>query len=228
MSTLLIDSCDSVLTMNVAVKCVDEAIAERAADMWVHFYDAVPLTVGVGKSYDVKFVADGVKLSASFRTHVDTFTDVFGEEALEYLEEVAYVCEDDTFYVETPYSGGGYERILTHYITVGKTKAFVCCFGGEGLDDWTPLADKVEPVRPKTPFQLATPYQPEKASSQPTVSSKAQNRAHELGQMAYELGEEVRQLKEEVAALQAQIAEKEAQIRLYEYAQEELEAVAEE
>lgn len=211
--------------MNVVVKCVDEAIAERAADMWVHFYDAVPLTVGVGKSYDVKFVGDGVKLCASFRTHVDTFADVFGEDVLEHLEEVAYVCEDDTFYVQAPCVGGGYEPILTHYITVGKTNAFVCCFGGEELVSTMPK----EEVKAKTPFQLSTPYQPQEEDST-TVKAKerAQERANELGQMAYELGEEVRQLKEEVATLQAQIAEKEAQIRLYEYAQEELEAVAEE
>jgi len=221
MSTLLIDSHDSVLTMNVMVKCVDEAIAERAADMWVHFYDAVPLTVGVGKSYDVKFVADGVNLGASFRTHVDTFADVFGEDVLEHLEEVAYVCEDDTFYVQAPCVGGGYEPILTHYITVGKTKAFVCCFGGEELIGTTPK----EEVKAKTAFQLSTPYQPQEENF---TAAKAKERATKLGQMAYELGEEVRQLKEEVATLQAQIAEKKAQIRLYEYAQEELEAVAEE
>ena len=211
--------------MNVVVKCVDEAFAERAADMWVHFYDAVPLTVGVGKSYDVKFVADGVKLGASFRTHVDTFADVFTDEALHHLDDVARVCDDDTIYVQAPCAGGGYEPILTHYITVGKTKAFVCCFGGEEVVGTTPK----EEVKAKTPFQLSTPYLPqEEDSTAAKAKERAKERADELGQMAYELGEEVRQLKEEVATLQAQIAEKEAQIRLYEYAQEELEAVAEE
>lgn len=171
---------------------------------------------------------DGVNLKATFRTNVEKYADVFTEEALQHLEEAVYYAKDDIFYVEMPVKNEHngktyYVKNYSEYILVGGF--FNWSFGGvEGGD---------VKVKAKTPFQRSTPYQPQEENST-TVKAKerakgrAKERANELGQMAYELGEEVRQLKEEVATLQAKIAEKEAQIRLYEYAQEELEAVAEE
>ena len=216
MRTLLVDSEDSVLTFDITVKSKDEHFAEWVTDEWVHFYDAVPLTPSVKKFYDLKSFGDTVELSASFHTHVDNFADLFNEEALFHLEEVAYVCDDETFYVQAPYRDETdgpikHEPIFTHYVRVGKGAKFACCFGGEGetSQELLPPVEVAQVVR----------------SSE---RKKAEERCDKLGRMAYELGEEVRELKEEVATLQAQIADKEAQIRMYKYAQEELEGVLEE
>jgi hypothetical protein len=209
---LLVDSEDSVLafdlsiTYNVPRKNADQ-FEDWVATQWVHFYDAVPLDLSK-KFYDVKFLAGtGVKLSASFRTHVDNFADVFTEEAVHYLEEVAHVCDDETIYVQAPYmegTGGAvkYEPILSHYITVGKTNGFSWCFGGVG--------------------KVASPRAPTSQVERKKSPSKAEQRYEELGRKCIELEEEVAQLKERQAVLQAQIAEKETRIRMFRFAQDEL------
>ena len=209
---LLVDSEDSVLAFDLTItynvpRTNAGQFEDWVASQWVHFYDAVPLDISK-KFYDVKFLAGtGVKLSASFRTHVDNFADVFTEEALHHLEEVARVCDDETIYVQAPYvegTGGAvkYEPIVSHYITVGKTNGFSWCFGGVG---------KVASHRAPTP-------QVERRKS----PSKAEQRYDELGRKCIEMEEEVRQLKERQTALQAQIAEKETRIRMFQFAQDEL------
>lgn len=215
MPTLLVDSKDSVLTFDISVPSKNEQFGEWVVDEWIHFYDAVSLTPNVKKSYDLKFFSNSVKLYASFHAHVDNFADLFNEEALHHLEEVAHVCDEDTFYVQAPYKEETdgpikHEPIFTHYVRVGKGVKFACCFGGEG--------ETSEELLP--PVKVA---QVVRSSER----KKAEERCYELGRMAHELGKEVRQLKEEVSALQAKIAEKEGRIRMYEYAQEELMGVCE-
>ena len=214
---LLVDSEDSVLafnlniTYNTALKNAEE-FEDWVASEWVHFYDAVPLP-NEKKTYDVKFLAGtGVNLTATFHAHVDNYADIFTEEALHHLEEVAYVCNDDIIYVQAPYmegTGGAvlYEPILTHYVRVGKTNGFACYFGGEGE------ASPVAPSQPMAPSQATVPKK---------EPSKAEQRYNELGSMAHHLEEEIRELKAAQAVIQAQIAEKETRIRMFFFAQDEL------
>jgi hypothetical protein len=189
-----------------------EEFEDWVASEWVHFYDAVSLP-NEKKTYDVKFLAGtGVKLTATFHAHVDNYADIFTEEALHHLEEVAYVCNDDIIYVQAPYINGTssavyYEPILTHYVRVGKTNGFACCFGGEG--EAAPVQE-IQPIAPSQP--MAPKKQP----------SKAEQRYNALGSMAHHMEEEIRQLKEEQAEIQAQIAEKETRIRMFQFAQDEL------
>jgi hypothetical protein len=241
---LLVDSEDSVLAFNLNITYnVPRANAEQfedwVASQWVHFYDAVPLP-NEKKFYDVKFLAGvGVNLTASFRTHVDNYADIFTEEALHHLEEVARVCDDDIIYVQAPYTVGDettlhyessqssiaqaskavlYEPILTHFVRVGKTNGFACCFGGEGEAAAPALLPPVQ-VAQRVPSkdQNAMHFAPK----QPMVA-KAEQRYNELGSMAHHLEEEIRELKEEQAEIQAQIAEKELRIRMFQFAQDEL------
>lgn len=219
---LLVDSEDSILSFNFNItynvprgkvsRTKAEQFEDWVAEEWVHFYDAVALP-NEKKSYDVKFSDDeGVSLTATFRTHMDNYADVFTEEALHHLEEVAHVCDDDNIYVQAPYINGTssavyYEPILTHYVRVGKTNGFACCFGGEGEES------------PVQEIQPVAPSQPTEPKKQP---SKAEQRYNALGSMAHHLEEEISQLKEQQANLQLQIAEKETRIRMFQFAQDEL------
>ncbi len=209
---LLVDTEDSVLAFDLTItynvpRTNADQFEDWVASEWVHFYDAVPLKPNEKKFYDVKFLGGtGVRLSASFRTHVDKFVDIFTDEAVYYLREVAHVCDDETIHVQAPYVEGTdgvvkYEPILTHFVTVGKTNGFSWCFGGEG--------EVAPPLLP--PVQVVQ-----------RVPSKAEQRYNELGRKSHELEEEVRQLKEQQAALQLQIAEKETRIRMFQFAQDEL------
>jgi hypothetical protein len=214
---LLVDSEDSVLAFDLTIAYnVPHTNADQFEDwvatQWVHFYDAVPLKPNEKKFYDVKFLAGtGVKLTASFRAHIDMFEEIFNNEVLHHLEEVADVCDDETVYVQAPYVEGTdevvkYEPILSHYITLGKTIEFAWCFGG------------VENVAsPRAPMPQAHSQVERKKSP-----SKAEQRYEELGRKCIELEEEVAQLKERQAVLQAQIAEKETRIRMFRFAQDEL------
>ena len=213
----LVNSQDSILAFNLNItynvpRTNAGQFEDWVASEWVHFYDAVPLP-NEKKTYDVKFLAGtGVNLTATFHAHVDNYADIFTEEALHHLEEVAYVCNDDIIYVQAPYmegTGGAvlYEPILTHYVRVGKTNGFACYFGGEGE------ASPVAPSQPMAPSQATVPKK---------EPSKAEQRYNELGSMAHHLEEEIRELKAAQAVIQAQIAEKETRIRMFFFAQDEL------
>ncbi len=214
---LLVDSEDSVLAFDLTItynvpRTNAGQFEDWVATQWVHFYDAVPLKPNEKKFYDVKFlVGTGVKLTASFHAHIDMFEEIFNDEVLYHLEEVARVCDDETIYVQAPYvegTGGAvkYEPVLSHYITVGKTNGFSWCFGGC-------FGGMGKAASPRVP-----PSQVERRKS----PSKAEQRYEELGRKCIELEEEVSQLKERQAALQAQIAEKETRIRMFRFAQDEL------
>ncbi len=227
---LLVDSEDSVLAFDLTITYkVPHTNAgefeDWVASQWVHFYDAVPLKPNEKKFYDVKFLGGaGVKLTASFHTNIDMFEEIFNDEVLDHLEEVARVCDDETIYVQAPYvegTGGAvkYEPIFSHYITLGKTNGFSWCFGGCVGGNLLPYVPPVQGVLP--PVQVAE-SQPVRESPQNKIQDKVQKRMDELGQMIHELEEEVRQMKQEMKSMEEEIVEKETRIRMFEFAQDEL------
>ncbi len=220
----VIDTEDSVLTLNVYVPFTrgllayykKESLKDYAVSEWVHFYDEVALPIEK-KTYDIKEGNDGVEMSATFRTHVDKFGDVFTEEALHHLEEAVQYADTDIFYVEMPVKNQHdgktyYVKNYSEFIRVGPL--FYWSFGGvEGGDV------KVE-IRPAQ--EVLPPIQVAEVVPPPSPKDKAVQRVAELKANADAIRAEVSELKKARTKLNSEINEKEARIRAFEFASDEL------
>ena len=213
---LLVDSEDSILTLNVVIPYSTESIKDYATSEWVHFYDEVALPVGK-KSYDICEDAVGVILKATFRTHVDKYADVFTEEALHHLEEAVYHAKDDIFYVEMPVKNEHdgktyYVKNYSEFILVGGF--FHWSFGGVEGGDVKVEVSPAQEVLP--PIQVAEVIPP------PSPKDKAAQRVAELKANAEAIRAEVSELKKARTKLNSEINEKEARIRAFDFACDEL------
>lgn len=243
----VIDTEDSIFTLDVYVPFTNdllvhstkEELKDYAVSEWVQFYDDVALPIEK-KSYNIKEEDNGVNLSATFRTHVDKYGDVFTEEAFGHLEEAVMYADTDIFYVEMPVKNPHdgktyYVKNYSEFITVGPY--FGWSFGGvEGGQVNPHIIEDVEAqkkVKPSIqeatlPVQETTVVSPQEAPSpaqevpQLSPKEKVAQRVAEMEAEMKPLRQSVKDLKKQRANLNSRINEKEARIRAFEFACDEL------